>query len=126
MRRKVYKNAIGFLLMSWPSPPGDRACPGVCLINPARLPWRKVIFPLAGRYPLPTASWLGREPMSACPSQSWDPVWLEPVQALCTICEVCMHVSPAVSGRHSFLGFMHPLWPLQTIMFNSQQGFLPF
>lgn len=48
------------------------------------------------------------------PSQLWDPPWLEPVQALCMLPSLWVHMctSPDLSGRHCFHGAIDPFWLL--------------
>lgn len=61
--------------------------------------------------PTETASWLQWEPMATLPSECWNFEWLDPV--LPWSLWVHLSVSSVVSGRHHFLGVMHPLWLLQ-------------
>lgn len=55
----------------------------------------------------------GCELVSAFPSQLWDHIWFEPVQAVCMLPQclwVRICISAIVSERRCFLAVIHPAW----------------
>lgn len=101
---------IEFILF-WPTAPGHVIYPKVWLVCPRGTPLEKAGFSFAGHHQLWIVSCLGTE--------TWvhvlvsvlrpHPAWTRAVLVHAAI--VCAHVcvSPAVSGRHCFLGVFHDL-----------------
>lgn len=79
----------------------------------ARHHWRKLILrlPLGTNYRYLLGK--GWEFVSAFPSQLWDHIWFEPVQAVCMLPQflwVHIYISAIVSERHCFSEVIHPVW----------------
>lgn len=102
-------------VLCWPAIPGHWACPGVWLINPITLQWRKLIVPFASRNELQITSWLG---VGLCVN------FFFPMLVFCLFC-TCAGLMCAVKSLCEFiyvsallclentvyiLGIIHYLW----------------
>lgn len=99
-------------VLCWPAIPGHWACPGVWLIDPITLQWRKLIVPFSSRYKLQITSWLG---VGLCVNFSLYASILSDLY-LCRSYMCCqeslwVHIcfSPVVSGKHSLHTWNYPL-----------------
>ena len=87
-------------------------------------PMETANFSFTNYYLLTISSGSGRKLVSTS-TQCWSPIWLRPVQALCTLPQspwLHLYVSPVLARRSCLLGVLHPTGSY-TISTSSSSGF---